>query len=45
MICEDLYCGRGTQEIMSPSVKGSHDGKQLMIIYIIVAFGRAECLR
>ena len=44
VICEDLDCGGGAEEVVAPGIKGSHNSKQLSVIDVIVAFGRAKCL-
>ena len=34
----------GTEKVVAPSIQGSHDSKQLLVIDVIVAFSRAERL-
>ena len=44
MVCENLDCMRGTKKVMLPSIQGSHDDKQFLIIDLVVVFGWTKCL-
>ena len=44
VVCEDLDCGGGPQEVMAPGVQSLHDGKQFMIIDIVIVFSWPKCL-
>ena len=45
MVREDLNRSGGPKKVVAPGVQGSHDSEQFLIIYVIVAFSRAERLR
>ena len=44
MIGEDRDGVRSSLQVLFPLNKGKDDGKELLIIYVIVAFGRGEGL-
>ena len=44
VVRKDLDCGGGAKEVVAPGIEGSHNGKQLSVIDIIVAFCRAKHL-
>lgn len=44
VVHENLDHMRGSKKIMLPSIKGSHDSEQFMIINVVISFGWAECL-
>ena len=44
MVGEDLDHGGGAEEVVMLGIEGSHNGKQLSVIDVVVAFCRAKCL-
>ena len=44
VVHKDLDCGGGSKEVVAPGIEGSHDGKQLTVIDVVVVLRRSKCL-
>ena len=42
MVCKNLDGERGSEEVLSPCLKGVEDGEEFSVIDIIVAFSGGE---
>ena len=45
VVSKNLYRKRGAMEVVSPGIQGANDGKEFMVINIVISFCRGGRLR